>query len=57
MLQENAFYYLHFNGRYYLAQYKGDTILGHYFKTGNDSIYCGAAKLVAENPVLWKVGK
>lgn len=55
MLKENAFYYLRFNGCYYLAQYKCDTVLGYCFKSDNDTIYTGATRLAAENPVLWKV--
>lgn len=55
MLQKNAFYYLQFNGRYYLVQYKCETIFGFYFSSSNDSIYVGPNRLNAENPVLWKV--
>ncbi len=56
-MQENAFYYLHFNGRYYLAQYKCETIFGFYFASDNDSIYVGPLRLTSENSVLWKVKK
>lgn len=56
-MQKDSFYYLHFNGRYHLLKYKGYTFTGHSFKLGNSNIYIGAARLAAENPVLWKVKK
>lgn len=55
MLQKDASYYLQFNGRYYLVQYKCETIFGYYFSSDNDSIFVGPLRLNAENPVLWKV--
>lgn len=56
-MKKDAFYYLRFNGCLYLVQYKCNTILGHCFKSGNDTIYAGETRLTAENPVLWKVKK
>lgn len=55
MLQKDDFYYLQFNGRFYLTQYKCETIFGHYFSADHNAICVGNGKLLAENPVLWKV--
>lgn len=56
-MQKDSFYLLRFNGCYYLVQYKCNTILGHCFKSGNDTIYVGDNQLSAENPGIWKIRK